>query len=263
MLIVLIAATAWGLWKGLVWQLARWTPLSSSETLTQRNQMELNDFTVASKRTQTTQPSLATILDSGYWLNGTLGALGLAWFAITWMDGELNVTINTINFLLLFLGMTLHHSPQSLTLSAKEAVSFVHGIILQFPFYAGMFGIIKGTGLSEIIGNTFISMASPQTLPLLVYWYSGLVNYFVPSGGSKWAIEAPYLIAAAQGLGVPINKVVLAYAWGDMATNLLHPFWALPLLTATNLEFRQILGYGIVIFCFYVSLVSIAFAFFL
>ena len=256
-LVVLVALT------GLVWQLARWTPLSSSETLAQRNQMELNDFTVESKRPRTPQASLATILDSGYWLNGTLGALGLTWFAITWMDGELNVTINSINFLLLFLGMTLHHNPQSLTLAAKEAVSFVHGIILQFPFYAGMFGIIKGTGLSEIIGNTFISMASPQTLPLLVYWYSGLVNYFVPSGGSKWAIEAPYLIAAAQGLGVPINKVVLAYAWGDMATNLLHPFWALPLLTATNLEFRQILGYGIVIFCFYVSLVSIAFAFFL
>ena len=85
----------------------------------------------------------------------------------------------------------------------------------------------------------------------------------MPSGGSKWAIEAPYLVAAAENLGVPIHQVVLAYAWGDMATNLLHPFWALPLITATGLEFREILGYGIVIFCFYVSLVSLAIWFFL
>ena len=247
----------------LVWQLARWTPLSLSQTQAQRARLGRIDSPNPAATAREGRPSLASILDRGYWLNGLLGACGLAWVVTTWLDNQLQVTFNSINFLLLFLGITLHPSPDSVTRSAKEAVSFVHGIILQFPFYAGMFGIMKGTGLSAVLGNAFVSVASARTLPLLVYWYSGIVNYFVPSGGSKWAIEAPYLVAAAQNLGVPINQVVLAYAWGDMATNLLHPFWALPLITATGLEFREILGYGIVVFCFYVSLVSLAIWFFL
>ena len=247
----------------LVSQLARWTPLSPEQALAQRAGLGGDESPKPASALSRKRPSLASVLDRGYWLNGLLGACGLAWVVTTWLDNQLQVTFNSINFLLLFLGIALHPSPDSVGRSAKEAVTFVHGIILQFPFYAGMFGIIKGTGLSEILGNAFVSIASARTLPLLVYWYSGIVNYFVPSGGSKWAIEAPYLVAAAENLGVPINQVVLAYAWGDMATNLLHPFWALPLITATGLEFREILGYGIVVFCFYFSLVSLALWFFL
>lgn len=248
----------------LVWQLARWTPLSPEQALAQRAGLGGDQSPKpAAAAGSGKRPSLASVLDRGYWLNGLLGACGLAWVVTTWLDNQLQVTFNSINFLLLFLGIALHPSPDSVGRSAKEAVAFVHGIILQFPFYAGMFGIIKGTGLSAILGNSFVSIASARTLPLLVYWYSGIVNYFVPSGGSKWAIEAPYLVAAAENLGVPINQVVLAYAWGDMATNLLHPFWALPLITATGLEFREILGYGMVVFCFYFSLVSLALWFFL
>ena len=248
----------------LVWQLARWTPLSPEQALAQRAGLGTDPSAKpAAAAGSGKRLSLASLLDRGYWLNGLLGACGLAWVVTTWLDDQLQVTFNSINFLLLFLGIALHPSPDSVGRSAKEAVGFVHGIILQFPFYAGMFGIIKGAGLSEILGNAFVSIASARTLPLLVYWYSGIVNYFVPSGGSKWAIEAPYLVAAAENLGVPIHQVVLAYAWGDMATNLLHPFWALPLITATGLEFREILGYGIVVFCFYFSLVSLALWFFL
>lgn len=247
----------------LVWQFARWTTLSPSEAHAQRISLRDDESLKSTLPTSRGRSSLASLLDQGYWLNGLLGACGLAWLVTTWLDNQLQVTFNSINFLLLFLGITLHPSPESVSRSAREAVSFIHGIILQFPFYAGMFGIIKGTGLSAVLGKAFVSIASPRTLPILVYWYSGIVNYFVPSGGSKWAIEAPYLVAAAENLGVPIHQVVLAYAWGDMSTNLLHPFWALPLITATGLEFREILGYGIVIFCFYVSLVSLAIWFFL
>ena len=242
-----------------VWYLAQWTPLTSSQMLSQRIPLQNTEILSHPKNKKNHQWSLATFFDKGYWLNGLIGIVGLLWLIITWIDGNLEVTINSINFLLLFLGMSLHKNPQSVAQSARGAVTFIHGIVLQFPFYAGMFGIIQGTGLSEILGNGFVSIASPKTLPLLVYWYSGVINYFVPSGGSKWVIEGPYLVFAAQSLDVPINKVVLAYAWGDMATNLLHPFWALPLTTATGLEFREILGYGIVIFSFYFCLVSMAF----
>jgi short-chain fatty acids transporter len=88
------------------------------------------------------------------------------------------------------------------------------------------------------------------------------VNYFVPSGGSKWAIEAPYILAAGQSLGVPDAKVVVAYAWGDMATDIIQPFWALPLLAAAKIDFREILGFCMVLFCIYAPIVSLAFLLF-
>ena len=122
-----------------------------------------------------------------------------------------------------------------------------------------MYGIIKGTGLSEVIGNAFVNIANAKTLPLIVYWYSGVVNYFVPSGGSKWAVEAPYTVDAAQSLGVPYSQIVVSYAWGDMMTDLLQPFWAIPLLTAAGLEFREILGYEMIAFLLYALVVSIFF----
>ena len=245
-----------------VWYLAQWTPLTQSQMLSQRTQLKTTQIHATANNEKNYQGSLAGFFDKSYCLNGLIGIMGLIWLIITWIDGSLTITINSINFLLLFLGITLHKNPQSVAQGAKEAITFVHGIVLQFPLYAGMFGIIKGTGLSDVLGNGFVSIASPRTLPILVYWYSGFINYFVPSGGSKWVIEAPYLVSAAQTLEVPIHKVILAYAWGDMATNLLHPFWALPLITATGLEFREILGYGIVIFSFYFCLVSMAFWFF-
>ena len=124
------------------------------------------------------------------------------------------------------LAILLHPSAASILAAAERGAALLGGIVLQFPFYAGMYGVIQGTGLAHILGNAIAGVATPTTLPLWLYWYSGLVNYFVPSGGSKWAIEAPYLVEAANRLGVPMPHVVLAYAWGDMATDIIQPFWA-------------------------------------
>ena len=171
-------------------------------------------------------------------------------------------SINTVNFFFLMLGVFLHPSPQSLMKAGEDAGRFIYGIVLQFPFYAGMYGIIRGTGLSEMMAHALVSVANVSTLPVIIYWYSGIVNYFVPSGGSKWAIEAPYVVQAASTLGVPLNKVVLSYAWGDMATDLLQPFFAIPLLGAAGLEFKEILGYELLLCVVYVTIVTLGFAFF-
>ena len=87
-----------------------------------------------------------------------------------------------------------------------------------------------------------------ETYPSLVLWYSAILNYFVPSGGSKWAIEGPYVLSAAAALGVPASDTVLAYAWGEMVTDIIQPFWAIPLLAVAGLSFRAIAGYGMA-FC--------------
>lgn len=196
-------------------------------------------------------------------LNILFALTALIWLWMRFTSGKTNLDINLLNFVFLFMGLALHSSPQSFWRAAEQGGKLVFGVIVQFPFYAGMYGIIKESGLAEIVGNWFVSISSAKTYPLLVYWYSGLVNYFVPSGGSKWAIEAPYLLDAAQNLGVPTAKVVTSYAWGDMATDLIQPFWAIPLLTVAKVEFKEILGYELLIFLVYILIVSAAFLFFI
>jgi short-chain fatty acids transporter len=153
----------------------------------------------------------------------------------------------------------LHPSAASVIAAAERGAALLAGVVLQFPFYAGMYGVIQGTGLAVVFGDVIARLATPGTLPLWLYWYSGAVNYFVPSGGSKWAIEAPYVVEAAARLGVPVPQVVLAYAWGDMATDIIQPFWALPLLAVARIDFRDILGYAAVVFVVYNVVVSAGF----
>lgn len=212
------------------------------------------------------QPSVAGFLDGSPWLNWLFGAAGVAWvllYSPLASGGWKQLNINTVNFVFLTLAVLLHRTPSALLRASEEAASVLHGIVLQFPLYAGIYGVFKATGLTERIGEVFVSLCTQQSFPAVVYWYSGLVNYFVPSGGSKWAIEAPYLLKAAADLHVAPEKVVLAYAWGDMATDLVQPFWALPLLAVAKVEFKEILGYLLLACLLYVPLVSVAFWFLL
>lgn len=207
------------------------------------------------------EATFAAWLDHAWVLNVIFGALGLYWLVRTLgaAGGWRGLNLNLVNFLFLTLAVLLHATPARLLKASEEAAGVLHGIVLQFPLYAGIYGLFKATGLTERIGQLFVSVSTPGTFPALVYLYSGVVNYFVPSGGSKWAIEAPYLLEAAQALGVGPEKVVLAYAWGDMATDLIQPFWALPLLAVARLEFKDILGFLLVAFFLYLPLVTGAF----
>lgn len=202
--------------------------------------------------------SFAERLERTPWLGRIVGLAGFLWLGLHFAARGA-VTLDVVNFGYLFLGIFLHGSAHQLVRAVEHGVRLASGVILQFPFYAGMYGILQGSGLAEVIGRGFATVATRDTLPGVVLWYSGLVNYFVPSGGSKWAIEAPYLVAAAQALETPVRGTVLAYAWGDMLTDLIQPFWALPLLKAAGLEFRHILGYSLLLFALYGTLVSAVF----
>ncbi|RKH19076.1 short-chain fatty acid transporter [Corallococcus sp. CA047B] len=220
---------------------------------------KLGDFTPPPKPSGKLSP--AEWLDHAWLLNVIFGVLGLAWFARhLWLNGGWRaLNLNVVNFTFLVLAVLLHGTPARLLKASEEAASVLHGIVLQFPLYAGIYGIFKATGLTDRIGELFVSLSTRETFPAIVYLYSGVVNYFVPSGGSKWAIEAPYLLEAAGRLGVAPEKVVLAYAWGDMATDLIQPFWALPLLAVARLEFKDILGFLLVAFLVYLPLVTLGF----
>jgi short-chain fatty acids transporter len=223
---------------------------------------KLQDIGVFERPVPPEEKSFANFLDYGYLLNLIAGLGGLFYLLHFFVyQGFEKISINTVNFIFLTAGILLHRSPASILKAARESASFVYNIILQFPFYSGIYGIIKGSGLSNVIGNAFVKVATAKTLPLIVYWYSGIVNYFVPSGGSKWAVEAPYITQAAKTLGVGYDKIVLSYAWGDMMTDLLQPFWAIPLLSAAGIEFNEILGYEMIAFLAYAVVVSLFFYF--
>ena len=158
-------------------------------------------------------------------------------------------TINAYNAVFLVSALLLQGRPENLVRAFANGARTASGVILQFPFYAGIFGVINNTGLGNWLGELFVRFATTDTYPVVVYFYSGFMNLFVPSAGSKWLIEAPYLLPAAKELGVSATTTVLAYAYGDSVTNLIQPFWALPILTVTGLRFGDVLGYtGIVAF---------------
>ena len=193
------------------------------------------------------------------WLTALAGGVYLAQaFA---QRGMRALDINSVNVAFLALGLALHGSLRSFGRAAASGAAYLHGIVIQFPLYAGIGALIKDSGLASRVADLLVSHASASWMPLLVYWYSGVVNYFVPSGGSKFAIEAPYLFPAAAKLGVAPATMVLSYAWGDMMTDVIQPFWAIPLLGVARLDFRAIAGYCAVIFVVYATIVSAAFAF--
>ena len=153
-------------------------------------------------------------------------------------------TINAYNAVFLIGALLLQGRPSHLVRAFGNGARTASGVILQFPFYAGIFGVINSTGLGDWLGDLFVQVATTDTYPLIVYIYSGVVNIFVPSGGSKWLIEAPYLLPAARELAVSPTTTLLAYCYGDSTSNLIQPFWAIPILTVTRMKFGDVLGYS-------------------
>ena len=165
------------------------------------------------------------------------------------------INLNIVNLTFLLLGFLLHNTPARLMHAVQAATPAVWGVILQFPFYAGIAAIITSTQLSQQIAHAFVGISSPQTFPAIVATYSAVLGVFVPSGGSKWVIEAPYVMAAAHELKVHLGWVVAAYDLGEALANLVQPFWMLPILGLFQLRARDVMGYTFVVFLVLVPVV--------
>jgi len=151
--------------------------------------------------------------------------------------------LDSVNLLFLGLGILAHPSPRSYIDAVVEGTKGAAGIILQFPFYFGILGLLKASGLIHQIAEFFVGLSSPTTFPIFAFLSAGIVNFFVPSGGGQWAVQGQVVIEAAHSLGVDLEKAIVAFSWGDAWTNMLQPFWALPLLGIMDLEARDIVGY--------------------
>lgn len=158
------------------------------------------------------------------------------------------ITLDTVNLSFLLLGILLHRTPARLMHAVQGATPAVWGVLLQFPFYAGIAAVITGTHLSQQLAAVFVGISTATTFPAVVAMYSAVLGVFVPSGGSKWVIEAPYVMAAAHELKVHLGWVVVAYDLGEALANLLQPFWMLPILGMLGLRARDVMGYTFVVF---------------
>jgi short-chain fatty acids transporter len=158
------------------------------------------------------------------------------------------INLDTINIAFLMLGFLLHWTPARLMRAVRDATPATWGVILQFPFYAGIEGIITHTRLNEQIARVFVSVSTKTTFPALVSLYSTVLGVFVPSGGSKWVIEAPYVMAAAHEQQVHMGWVVCVYDLGEALANLVQPFWMLPTLALLGLKARDVMGFTFIVF---------------
>lgn len=157
--------------------------------------------------------------------------------------GIANLDPNAVNLVLLTLGLLLHKTPRAYLKAVQDAVAGCSGIILQFPLYAGIMGIMATSGLAKLFAGWAASTASAKSYLLLTFLSAGFINFFVPSGGGQWAVQGPIAVQAAELVGVPFSSAVMAVAYGDQWTNMLQPFWALPLLGITGVKAKDIIGY--------------------
>jgi short-chain fatty acids transporter len=157
------------------------------------------------------------------------------------------ITPNFINLFLLGMAIFLHQNFNQFLKAVSKAINGSSGILIQFPFYFGIMGLMKYSGMVTVFSDFFVQISNSTTFPIFTFISAGIVNIFVPSGGGQWAVQGPIIIEAANQLGVPNWKAIMALAYGDQTTNMLQPFWALPLLGITGLKAKEILPYTLIL----------------
>lgn len=196
-------------------------------------------------------PTPAERMEHSKVLGWIVSLLGISYLVIHLGFRGGSLDLNSVIMIFLFVGLLLHGTPLNYVRAFTKAASGAAGIILQFPFYAGIMGIITGVGASGIcfgtvISDACISISTPQTYPLLTFLCAAVLNMFVPSGGGHWAIQAPIMFAAGADLGVDPGLTGTAIAWGDAWTNLIQPFWAIPALAIAKLNAKDIMGFCLI-----------------
>ncbi len=194
------------------------------------------------------QQTFARYLDTMRPLTLLLGAGLFCYIGYSFYIKGFHLNLNLVNWSFLGAGLLLARSPSHYVQLINNASSTIGPVLIQYPFYAGILGMMQGTGLAGIISDWFTAIATPGTLSFFAFLCAGLVNLFIPSGGGQWAVQGPIFIEAGQNLGVDPSIIVLAISYGDQWTNMIQPFWTIPLLAIAGLHMRQIMGYTFVIF---------------
>lgn len=161
-----------------------------------------------------------------------------------------DLNLNIVNFILLIAGLIAYKTPAAYVEAVELGIRACGQIVLQFPFYAGIMGMMSASGLVTVFAKWVIAVSTPYTFPLAALLSAGVVNMFVPSAGGQWAVQGPVLIEAAQALDVDIGLTIMAFTYGDQMTNGIQPMWMLPLLGVVALKAKQMLGYTAIMMLF-------------
>ncbi|QGR85331.1 short-chain fatty acid transporter [Burkholderia multivorans] len=197
--------------------------------------------------------TLANRLNHSRVLSYVIGAIGMGYVALHFVQGG-SIDLNLINFFILFLGILLLGTPIRYVEKLNEGIRTIGGIILQYPFYAGIMAIMASSGLVETLSAAFVKIATPDTLPFWGLVSSFVINFFAPSAGGHWVIQGPFMIEAAKTIGASVGHTSTAVMLGNAWNDLVQPFWILPALALSKLKLKDIMGYT-VIMMFWVGIV--------
>lgn len=193
-------------------------------------------------------------------------AIGVIFLCLHFINNGFDLNLNIVNTIFLILGILFHGTPVRYVYAIDEAVRGAGGILLQFPFYAGIMGLMTGANadgvsLASIVTDFFVNISTVNTFPMFSFWAAGIVNFFVPSGGGQMAVQGPIMLPASVKLGVDPAITAMAIAWGDAWTNMIQPFWALPALGIAGLKAKDIMGYCLMVLIASGIIISLSFLF--
>ena len=205
------------------------------------------DFPAVSvKPVQESTPTIASRLNNSRVVGIGFGLIAML-FAVRYFVKGGTLNLDTVNFMFLFLGILLFMRPSAFLAAVNDGVKVVAGIIIHYPFYAGIMGILSASGLAVAFADAFGSFASAETLPFWSFISGGILNILMPSGGGQFAVQGPVMAEAAAALGADHAATAVAVQIGDQWTNMVQPFWVLPVLAISGLKLRDVMGYMVLI----------------
>ena len=207
----------------------------------------LDSIYVKQPKKEPIQEDATMSIEKAFWPVLLFAGMGFTYLGVLIYEERFSLNLTTVMTIFFMLGLLLHGSTSAFVKCVTEAAPKIAPILIQYPLYAGIMGMLKGTGLAEQMASWLVSLANAETLPLLTFYSAGLLNLFVPSGGGQWTVQAPVIMEAVKELDADLSKTVVAVAWGDAWTNMLQPFWAVPLLTVAGMKIKEIIGLLLVV----------------
>lgn len=192
--------------------------------------------------------TLAFALERAWVLNAAIAVGGIAYLALAWSRGGAAFDINAVIFIFFLLGLVLHGTPIAYVQAVNRAARITGPLLIQYPLYGGIMGIMTATGLAGTIATWFLTFSTATTLPFWSYVASILISLFVPSGGGHWAVQGPFVVPAAAKLGASQAATAMAVAVGEQVANMIQPFWALPVLAIAGVGLQRVMAFTAVVF---------------
>ena len=221
-------------------------PAEKSTVMADPDRLRKEDEQVHTKeRTDT----LGSRLDNAWILNLALVLFGIFALVMEWSRKGFSLDLNSVIICLVLGGLLLHWRPSAYIGAVKHAARISGSLVLQYPLYGGLMGIITTTGLAGVLSKIFIKYSTAHTLPFFTYLTSMVITLFVPSGGGHWAVQGPFAVPAAVQLHSSLAGTTMAVAMGESVANMLQPFWALPILAIAGIPMRRVMGFMVVTFC--------------